>query len=137
LVYPLCELINAYEHVSESPEFLPLKLHLVKVELELMEFTGVYIPQVFETLIKILKSGPLQRKSSRKAGVEGSIELGYRLSLSELKNTNFINDIFNKVVFYVYWLHSITSHSLAGPEIARQIAKHLLELDFGFKGYKK
>jgi hypothetical protein len=41
------------------------------------------------------------------------------------------------VVFDLYWLHSITCRTLAAPEIARQIAKHLLELDFGFKGYKK
>ena len=102
-----------------------------------MEFTGIYIPHALETLLKILRSSPLQRKSSKKAGVEGSIELGYRLSLIELKNTNFINDIFGKVVFDLYWLHSITSRTLAAPEIARQIAKYLLELDFGFKGYKK
>jgi hypothetical protein len=81
---------------------------------------------VLEALIKVLKSGPLQRKSSRKAGVEGSIELGYRLSVGELKNTNFINDIFSKVVFNVFWLHSLTSRTLAGPEIARQVAKQLL-----------
>ncbi len=109
LIYPICELISAYERISESPEYIPLKLHLVKLWLELMEYTSIYIPHVVETLIKILKSGPLQRKSSRKAGVEGSIDLGYRLSMTELKNTNIINDIFNKVVFYVYWLHSIST----------------------------
>jgi hypothetical protein len=46
LIYPLSELINAYEHISESPEYLPLKLHLVKIELELMEYTNIYIPHV-------------------------------------------------------------------------------------------
>lgn len=115
LIYPICELISAYERISESPEYIPLKLHLVKLWLELMEYTSIYIPHVVETLIKILKSAPLQRKSSRKAGVEGSIDLGYRLSMTELKNTNIINDIFNKVVFYVYWLHSISTKTVAGP----------------------
>jgi hypothetical protein len=46
--------------------------------------------------------------------------------MTELKNTNIINDIFAKVVFYIYWLHSITTHTLAAPEIGKQIAKHLL-----------
>lgn len=80
-----------------------------------MEFTGIYIPHVFEALLKIFKSAPLQRKSSKKAGVEGSIELGYRLSMAELKNTAIVNDIFAKAIFYIYWLHSITSHTLAAP----------------------
>jgi hypothetical protein len=55
----------------------------------------------------------------------------------ELKNTNIINDLFNKTVFYIYWLHSITSNTLAAPEISRQIAKYLTGLEFGYKGYKK
>ena len=57
--------------------------------------------------------------------------------MSELKNTNIINDLFNKVTFYVYWLHKIVSNTLPGPEIIRQVAKSLMNIQFGFKGYKK
>ena len=78
---------------------------------------------MLETLIKILKSNPFLRKNSRKAGVEGSIELGYKLSLAELKNTNIINDLFSKVIFYIYWLNSITSNVIYAPEVSKQIAK--------------
>lgn len=80
-----------------------------------MENTGLYLPQVLESLTKILKSSPLQRKRSRKAGVEGSIELGYKLSLEELKNTNILNDIFNKAVFYLHWLATYAHKTLAAP----------------------
>jgi hypothetical protein len=45
-----------------------------------MENTGLYIPHVLEVAIKIFKSSPLQKKHAKKAGVEGSIELGYKLS---------------------------------------------------------
>lgn len=33
LIYPLCELMAAYERVSESAEYIPLKLHLLEYEL--------------------------------------------------------------------------------------------------------
>lgn len=92
---------------------------------------------MLETLIKVLKSNPFLRKNSRKAGVEGSIELGYKLSLAELKNTNIINDLFSKVVFYIYWLNSITSNTIYAPEVSKQIAKLISGLEFGYKGYKK
>lgn len=31
LIYPLSELLNAYEHISESPEYIPLKLHVTRM----------------------------------------------------------------------------------------------------------
>lgn len=80
-----------------------------------MESTGIYIPHVLEVLLKVLKSSPFQKKLSKKAGVEGSIELGYRLSIGELKNTNIINDIFNKVIFNILWLNSVVSSTVGGP----------------------
>ena len=73
LTYPFAELINAYEKISESPEYLSLKLHLLQIELQLMENTGLYLPHVLESVLKILSSSPLQKKHSKKAGVEGSI----------------------------------------------------------------
>jgi len=79
----------------------------------------------------------LQKKISRKAGVEGSIELGYHLSQAELKNTNIVNDIFQKAVYSLYWLHSLVSKTLSAPEIISYISKMILSLEFGFSGYKK
>lgn len=33
LTYPFAELISAYERISESPEYLTLKLHIIQIEL--------------------------------------------------------------------------------------------------------
>jgi hypothetical protein len=44
LVYPLCQLLSAYESLSEANEYLPLKLHILSIELTLAEHTGIYIP---------------------------------------------------------------------------------------------
>ena len=52
----------------------------MQVELQLMEHTGIYIPHTLDTILKLFKSSPLQKKKARKAGFEGSIELGYKLS---------------------------------------------------------
>jgi hypothetical protein len=84
-----------------------------------------------------LRSTPLQKKISKKAGVEGSIELGYHLSQTELKNTNIVNDIFQKTVYSLYWLHSLVSKTLSAPEIINYVCKMILSLEFGFLGYKK
>jgi len=34
-----------------------------------------------------------------------------------------VNDIFQKSVYFLYWLHSITSKSLGAPEIAKCVSK--------------
>lgn len=36
LIYPLCELLAAYERVSENAEYIPLKLHLLECELTII-----------------------------------------------------------------------------------------------------
>lgn len=102
-----------------------------------MEMTGIYLPHTLETILKVLASSPFQKKNSKKAEAEGSLELGYKLSQEQLKNTNVINDIFNKAIFYIYWLFEISSLSIAGPEIGRKIVKEMTDLDFTFKGYRK
>ena len=137
LAYPFAELLNAYQRVSESVEYLPLKLHLVQIELQLMDKTGLYLPQVLDSLVKLLNSSPLQKKQAKKAGVEGSIELGYRLSLNELKNTQILNDIFDKSLFYLHWLATISYRMLGAVEIVRHICKMLTILELGFSGHKK
>lgn len=102
-----------------------------------MEQTGLYLPHALETILKVLRAGPLQKKQSKKAGVEGSIELGYKLSLAELKNTNFVNDLFQKAVYSLYWLHSLVTRTLAGPEIVNCVAKAVSSIEFGYLGYRK
>jgi hypothetical protein len=79
-----------------------------------MESTGLYLPHVLETVMRVLQSGPLLKKHSRKAGIEGSIDLGYRLTPADLKNTNILNDIFNKAVFSIYWFCSLLFKMAAG-----------------------
>ena len=69
MTYPFAELMNAYQKVSESVEYLPLKLHVLQIELQLMEKTGLYLPQVLDSLIKLLNSSPLQKRQAKKAGV--------------------------------------------------------------------
>ena len=137
LVYPFAELINSYEKISESIEYLPLKLHLLHIELQLMENTGLYLPHALESIIKILSSSPLQRKHSKKAGVEGSIELGYKLSLLELKNTNILNDLFNKTVFHLHWLVALSYKMVGAVELTRSISKLVNSIEFGFSGHKR
>lgn len=50
LIYPLCELLAAYERVSENPEYIPLKLHLLECELTISETLGIYIPHTLELI---------------------------------------------------------------------------------------
>jgi hypothetical protein len=45
-----------------------------------MEMTGIYLPHALETILKVLASSPFQKKNSKKAEAEGSLELGYKLS---------------------------------------------------------
>jgi hypothetical protein len=45
-----------------------------------MESTGIYIPQVFALIKKILGCSLFNKKLSKKGEVEGDIELGYKLS---------------------------------------------------------
>jgi hypothetical protein len=123
--------------VSESAEYLPLKLHTIHLEMQLMEHTGLYLPHVAESLLKVLQSGPLQRKQARKAGVEGSIELGYKMSLLELKNTAVLNGLFEKTLFHLHWLAAMASRMAGGPEIIRHLAKLLQALELGFSGHRK
>lgn len=102
-----------------------------------MENTGLYLPHVLESVLKILSSSPLQKKHSKKAGVEGSIELGYKLSFDELKNTEILNDIFDKTLFYLHWLTFLSCKMVGGVEIVRHICKLVQTVELGFSGHRK
>lgn len=65
-------------------------------------------------MIKVFKSSPLHKKHAKKAGFEGSLELGYKLSPPELKNTNVLNSIFDKTLFDFYWLCNLAYQTIGG-----------------------
>lgn len=107
------------------------------MELTLSEHTGIYIPHTLETLVKVLGCSPLKKKQKKRGGFEGSLELGYRLSSDELRNTNVLNEIFDKTLFYFYWFCVLVEKSVGGPEIVRHACKMVQNIEFGFSGHRK
>lgn len=66
----------------------------------------------------------------------GDLELSYRLSPTDLTNTNLINDIFEAIIYKVYWFVSLSEKLAAGSEILRKIANVFKHVDYPFSGYK-
>ncbi len=95
-----------------------------------MEMTSIYLP-CSGNYLKVLASSPFQKKNSKKAEAEGSLELGYKLPQEKLKNTNIINDIFNKAIFYIHWLFEIISLSITRPEIDDELESEREEASEG------
>ena len=101
-----------------------------------MESTGVYIPQTADMIKKIANCSIFQKKISKKTEIEGDIELGYRLSKTELTNTNLVNELFNKLIFNIYKFEFVVSKFIGGPEIILRLLKYLKTLDLSYSGYK-
>lgn len=71
----------AYERITEAPEFIPLKLHLLEYELIIVESLGVYIPHTLELIEKLVKYPTFNRKIAKKSEkIEANIELAYKVS---------------------------------------------------------
>lgn len=108
LIYPLIELTVAYEKITQANEFLPLKLHLLTNMLTIMESTGVYIPPIIQIFENLLKNKMFCKKLGKRAEkMGGDLELSYKLSPTDLTNTILINEMFEQIMFKVYWLISI------------------------------
>jgi hypothetical protein len=44
LVYPIVQVLESYARLNLATEFIPLRLHIVDMLLEVTERTGVFIP---------------------------------------------------------------------------------------------
>lgn len=70
---------------------------------------GVYIPPVIEILEKLLKNKIFSKKLGKRAEkMGGDLELSYKLSPSDLTNTNLINDMFEAIIYKAYWFVSLS-----------------------------
>lgn len=108
LIYPLIQLMIAYEKVSQATEFVPLKLHLLTNLLTIMESTSVFIPPVMQIAQNLLKNKLFVKKLGKRAEkVGGDLELSFKLSPTDLTNTILINQIFDSIIHKIYWLVSI------------------------------
>lgn len=49
--------------------------------------------------------------------------MGYRLSADELRNTQVLNSVFDKTLFYFYWFCVLAEKTVGGSEIVRHVCK--------------
>ncbi len=92
LLYPLIELISAYFKLSESPEFVPLKLHLLGFLLDIMECLNIYVPQTLDIILRLFSGSYFQRKIKKASGkIWADLDLGYKFSQEEIADSQVLN----------------------------------------------
>lgn len=67
MVYPLVQVLEAYARLNCASEFIPLRLHVSEMFIEITEKTGVLIPYTVDLLLEQLKCKDFLKKKPKTA----------------------------------------------------------------------
>lgn len=139
LVYPLVQVLEAYAKLQPATEFMPLRLHLVDLLIEISERTGVFVPYALTLAHQQLQCKEFAKSKPKTAeNAQCELALLYQISEKNLKSTSFWAALFTEVLKKFYRIGSLYTRLTAAPELLSHLRKVLRDeySAVKFSGYR-
>lgn len=94
-MYPLVQVLEAYSRLNLATEFIPLRLHIVDLLLEVTERTGVLVPYSLTLAHQQLQCKEFTRSKPKTAeNSQCELALLFQISEKNMKSTSFWAQLF-------------------------------------------
>ncbi|KAJ8941623.1 hypothetical protein NQ318_000329 [Aromia moschata] len=117
LVYPFVQVCLGTIKLVPTPQYYPLRFHLVQVLMDLGKDTGVFIP-VLPFLLEVLSSYDFNKKHQKVSMKPLHFTCLLRLSKSQLQENGFKDTVIETIYGQILECLAAQSHSIAFPDLS-------------------
>ena len=124
LIYPLVQVALGVARLVPTSRYFPLRLHVVRTMLRLMQFTHVYIPAA-PLILEVFESPEFQRKAKGATLKPLDLETTFRAPAAYVRTRIYAEQLADEFAFVLLEFLATQARSIAFPELVIPITVQL------------